>query len=222
MESLEFNNLSKEQAEKGFRLCSNNADVHYNMSALIAKEGHFPMANSHLILAMEEAIKAIFLYLKHIHNDVDFEVKKMFKKHQHKHEFARDNFDVFYEKGLEVLGQVNEANKIAYSEERLSQLDQEEAENIRIVALALDASYKKMARLNLESSLPNIQKWFNKADLQKSRGFYVDFQSKQWKIPQEITKEDYKFSEFVCWSLILIARQFKMIEELKIYSSKTR
>ncbi len=215
MESFEFNNLTKEQAEEGFRLCSNNADVHYDMATLIAKEGHFSMANSHLILAMEEAVKALFLYLKYIHNNVDIDVKKMFKRHQHKHEFARDNYDVFHNKGLEVLGQVNEANKISFSEEALSQMDETEAENIRIFMEAFEARYKRIAKLNLQASLPNIRKWFNKADQYKSRGFYVDFQNNQWKKPDEIKQEDYRFSEFVCWTLVLLSRQFKMIEELK-------
>ena len=215
MESFEFNNLTKKQAEEGFCLCSDNADIHYSMAALIAKEGHYPMANSHLILAMEEAVKAIFLYLKYIKNEVNIDVKKMFKKHQHKHEFARDNYDVFHNNVIEVLAQIIEAHKISFSEETFSLMDEIEVENIRVNMQALESRYKRIASLNLKESLPNIHKWFNKADLRKSRGFYVDFLNNQWKKPDEITKEDYNFSEFVCWTLVLLSRQFKMIEELK-------
>jgi AbiV family abortive infection protein len=222
MESLEFNNLTQEQAEEGFRLCADNADIHYEMAALIAKEGHYPMANSHLILSMEEAVKAIFLFLKYINNEVNIDVKKMFKKHQHKHEFARDSYDVFHIKGIEFIEQIINAHKISFSKEMLSQLDEVEVENIQVTIQVLEARYKRIKSLNLEESLPNIHKWFNKADLRKSRGFYVDFQNNQWKKPNEITQEDYKFSEFVCWTLILIARQFKMTEELKKKSEELK
>lgn len=215
MENSDFNNLTEIQAEEGFLLCSANADVHYEMAELIAKQGHYPMANSHLILAMEEAVKAIFLYLKYIRNDVNIEVKAMFKKHQHKHEFARDNYSTFHSKGIEILAQMNAANKISFSEEVLSQMDELEAESTRFTLQVFEARFKRIARLNLEESLPNINKWFNKADQRKSRGFYVDFQNNQWKAPNEITKENYQLSEFICWTLVLLSRQFKMMDELK-------
>lgn len=213
MESLEFNNLTIEQAREGFNLCAGNADIHYEVAELIANKGHYPMANSHLILAMEEAVKAIFLYLKYNHKDVDIDVKKMFKKHQHKHEFARDNFDVFYKKGVEVLSQMNEAQKVSFSESVLSDLGEIEADSIRFTMQAFEARYKRRASLNLKASWTNIKKWFNKADLKKSRGFYVDFQSKHWQKPEEITKDDYRFSEFVCWTFVLLSRQFRMIAQ---------
>jgi AbiV family abortive infection protein len=215
MKSHEFNNLTKERAEEGFRLCADNADVHYDMAVLIAKEGHYPMANSHLILAMEEAVKAVFLYIKYIQNNVDIEVKEMFYKHQQKHEFARDSYDVFHRKGLEVLSQINEVFKISFSEEVLSQMDAAEVENVKTNIQALEARYKRIAKLNLEESLPNIHKWFDEADQCKKKGFYVDFQKTQWKKPDEITQEDYRFSEFVCWTLVLLSRQFKIMDELK-------
>ena len=209
MESEEFNKLTKEQAEEGFRLCTENASVHFEMAELIAKKKHFPMANSHLILAAEEATKALFLYFKYQLNNIEIPVKSMFKRHSHKHEFAKDNYEYFHQNLVKILSKIDKSNQNAFTDKYFNELTEQsfvESEMQNSVMQLFEMQFKRIKSLNIEESLPNIHKWFNKADLNKSRGFYSDFVNKQWKTPSVITEEDYNLSKFLSWNLVLFAK----------------
>jgi AbiV family abortive infection protein len=212
MESTEYNKLTEAQAKEGFILCFENAETHYNMAVLIASKNHFPMANSHLVLAMEEATKAIFLFVKYFKNETEFDVKGLFQRHKHKHDFARENYDFFHEKVVEYLRLMQLGNYTLFTEEHFAELektDEIEAWSQKMWLEAFDTISKQIINLNLKESHPTIKKWFNKADKNKTRGFYVDFWNKEWKKPSEITEDDYRLSKFLSWNLILLCKSFQ-------------
>lgn len=209
MESAEFNKLTIKEAQDGFKLCGESANAHFSAAEMLAREKQYPIANSHLILATEEATKAIFLYLKIYANEYDIDVKKMFYNHKHKHQLADENYETFYQVLLKLLTQISEVEKGSFTDEyyaELSEKDSMEAETQKTVMLAFDAQLNRLSKLNLEKSRPTITKWWNEADENKIRGFYVDFKNKTWQQPSKITEQDYKLSHFLTWNLVLLIK----------------
>jgi AbiV family abortive infection protein len=179
------------------------------MATLIAKEGHYPMANSHLILAMEEAIKALFLYYKYQLNNVEIPVSALFKRHSHKHQFAKDNYKHFYNSLIKLMTKIVDSNKSTFTEEHFKEVAEQdplESDKQRFIIDYFNAQYERIRRLNVEESMPKIQEWFNKADLNKSIGFYADYVNKKWRAPSIITEEDYELSKFLSWNLVLFTK----------------
>ena len=76
---------------EGHRLCIKNALEHIETSKLAIRQKFYGIANSHLILASEEGIKAAMLFSIHIEPKLENKIKnfnKNFKDHIHKHKVS--------------------------------------------------------------------------------------------------------------------------------------
>lgn len=148
MKPDQFNRLTKEEAQVGFEECADNADIHFKVAELLAKENHIPIANSHLILAVEEATKAIFLFYKYQLNHIAIPVEGMFTKHKTKHKFAKDNYDYLHQQLVKLSGQLVEANKITFNEEYYATLPEPEAFTTRAVMDIIEAKHSLARRFD--------------------------------------------------------------------------
>src|SRR5689334_1265565 len=71
---------------EGYKLALENAKNHFKAAELISSQVCYGIANSHLILASEEAIKAFAIFNKMYFPNFEFEgFDKVFKDHKHKH-----------------------------------------------------------------------------------------------------------------------------------------
>jgi hypothetical protein len=131
----------------------------------------------------------------------------MFFKHADKHELANDNYEVFLGMLLQLYYQIDEANKLTFSEEYFKELlktEPCEAENQKFTLNAFESQFKRIKNFNIEKSRPTINKWWQEADKNKIAGFYVDFKNKAWLNPDRINKENYELSKFLTWNLVLL------------------
>ncbi|MFL5765448.1 MAG: AbiV family abortive infection protein [Bacteroidia bacterium] len=209
MNNTQFNNLSITQAKEGFRFCTENADIHYKVAEILAGKKMYPIANSHLILATEEATKAIFLYFKARAIDFEYDVKKMFFSHSDKHKIASENYGAFYEMLLRLLHQLSEGIKVGFTEEyfnTLSKTEPLEAENQKLIIMAFDAQIQRLNKFNFEKNRATVNSWWKEADQNKITGFYVDYKNNSWFKPSRITKDDYELSHFLTWNIVLLVK----------------
>ncbi len=207
MKPDEFNNLTVEQAEQGFKHCAENADRLFKAGETLAKKEDYALGNSLLILASEEATKAIFLYYKYQWNGTLMEVQSLFTKHITRHNFAKEYYHFFHFQLITLMGQIAEHNKIAFTEEYFTELEKTEyaeAQTSRLVIEVFATQYDRLSKFNPDkpSNRKTLVKWFNKANERKERGFYVDHRKPNWITPSVITEEDYRQSHFITWNLV--------------------
>ncbi len=179
--------------QKGAILAIENAKNHLNI-AILSKEVCFGIANSHLILASEEAIKAMQLFKLSLNVDwQDFiESKKIFSSHKHKHEISYENhlmnslIDNLFAKFVAFEKRVRDKN---YSKEDIKKIQDrfiskmdfcQSLENIADEILAKDTT----------------KDWWLKANGRKNLGFYVSKNETEddWNGPFEFTESDFNES----------------------------
>lgn len=105
-----------------------------------------------------------------------------------------------------MLNQIAEAGNYSCSEEYLSLLPEDEAEVHKMTMYAFNAQLNQLAKLNLKKSRRAIRIWWEEADENKMKGFYVDLKNKVWQEPNIITKDNYRTSYHLTWPLILLIR----------------
>lgn len=200
--------MTREQYNKIF----NNGQAHIDASKILANNGDYGFAISHLILGIEELIKYQIVYTNICSEDQVFtnnEFNDVFYKHRTKHslleefqkaissEFSEDFIEsVFYEfagRELEEKHKKVRANRfkemgsfmaIAYSEINISENEKE-----------------------------NFFNWLNQANELKNRGFYVDRIDRILQSPEDISKEEFELA-FKYANAIL--KQTEVIKQLDI------
>jgi AbiV family abortive infection protein len=201
MNKEKFLSLSKEEIAKGISLSNQSASDHLRAAQLLAADGIYSIATSHLVLAGEEAAKATVLHIRLLELtkgiqlqifDYD-EIAKIFSQHKTKHFFAKENQKkllVLLEAIIKKAKSVIESNEIEDKEEGLKNLD-----NV----------------FNFISDESNME-WWNHANNNKNRGFYVGYQN-GWQIPSEIGEEEYSKGYKVVAQLVILGR---LLESLKV------
>lgn len=181
---MKKNNIPEDvDFQAGILLALENAKKHFSV-ALVAKDISFGIANSHLILAIEEAAKADILeritinseWLNHI--DLD----KWFSDHKYKHNeslkyLLADSFLVDFLKRVLDQDSTVDLKKVRFSDNQFFDL----AENVRE---------------NTHEKLDSNKKWLKGANNQKNLGFYVNFNKVDgtWNGPFNITQEQFELS----------------------------
>ena len=179
MDYEQFNSLSKKELLEGLQLCFKNWELHFAAAQILADKKIFNLANSHLILAWEEYIKAITIRIKRRNppSDIFKNEKKMiqdlFKNHTTKHTIAITN-DKFLRNIISI------ATKRAW---RTLETDRKTIEENK-------------------KRLQDITMWTESrrkdANCKKNIGFYVDLKNKKWISPTDIiTKEIFEKSNDV-------------------------
>jgi AbiV family abortive infection protein len=165
MDDVLFNSLSKEQLFEGFALCRENARVHMSCAQLMFDKKRYGIANSHLILGAEEAIKAALLLAKHF--NIDPQIKSItpyFRRHEVKHAKGKK-----MDEGYKIIIPIINGIRALIEKDGLS-------------------LFKNVFRL----IIPNeSQEWWDGANEQKNKGFYLDYSDGHWQSPQSFSAENY-------------------------------
>lgn len=169
MTDIAFDSLSKEQLLDGFIHCRKSADIHFHTSSLVASKGYYGMANSHLILGVEEGVKAFLILSSYLNIDSGIDsIEPYFKYHTKKL--------IEGKKIASLYNKIIPAFEIGFSLVK--------GNIIGVIGGAIRFSNSKV---NFD--------WWDKANDTKNLGFYVDFRSDAWVCPETFTKEQYSKSQ---------------------------
>lgn len=178
MDDKTFNGLSQKELFDGFLSCRKSAEDHRACARLMAEKEVYGLANSHLILGAEEAIKAIIILFKYTGSDLGLvSVKPFFSSHKAKHDQGlKMMLDVIKVRGLpDILIFLNKAVKVI----RKKVTPLEALQNLRPLIRPLD----------------KMDEWWRDANERKNDGFYVGHYQGRWQKPTMITKAGYEESE---------------------------
>lgn len=172
---------------QGFSLCCENASNHLKIAEL-SKQISYGIAHAHLVLAGEEAIKAVVLFDINSNPKVkDKDFKKYFSNHKYKHEAIKK----FEQVAFFTDGTLNIQTESLLSED-INTMTFERMIEIR------KENFNKLLKffesLSNEEIKPNVNEdWWNQADSFKNDGFYVDILEKrgEWKGPFNFSKNHY-------------------------------
>lgn len=208
MDEKTFHNLSNDELIHGMALSLENSNKHYKAAIAIEKEELYGIANSHLILSSEEGIKALLFLTKILGVELSsVDISPFFKKHAPKHKAAKEVYWEFKYYG-EIINLVTKElhskkedyiiiknGKPALNEEKFR------IDYVRGIELKKRQLLISQLRENWDEE-EKEQKWWNKADYYKNRGFYVNFYNNKWESPNDITKEKYLESKKIVTTII--------------------
>lgn len=173
---------------QGFKLCLENAKNHIKVAEL-SESISYGIAHAHIVLASEEAIKAVMLF--NIHKDKDVLEKmndfhKYFSNHKHKHEEIR-NFEhvaLLLENALKILW--SPFIGIKPGSISLEEVKAKNSEGINNLIKWFEEETKK-------PTLQTNDQWWKQAESFKKEGFYVDLLKKrgEWIGPHKCSKRQY-------------------------------
>lgn len=171
--------------EEGAKLVMANAICLYKAALTLEASEQYPIANSLLILAAEEASKASVIKMKEITlQREDEEFKKVFNEHTIKLEFIRNRTIVstilkkMFE--LEIDPLISKTGEITIEE-----LDEIVKKGKRDFINWLERETYDKTELNKEIG------WWKNAKAQKEEGFYVNYRKGNWLTPVRIKKKQY-------------------------------
>lgn len=186
---------------RGFELALKNAHNHLAVAEASQKIS-YGIANSHLILATEEAIKAAMLFQLSIDKAmlaealVDFD--KYFSSHKYKHEAIR-NYELFgglIENLLNlILAPFKDVDPETETDEEFAHKKNEGLDNM--ISWLEDMEEDR-------TTLDTNQDWWKQADNKKNLGFYVSLLKKkgQWEGPLSISEKQYSKSKKIATEFI--------------------
>jgi len=179
MTTQEFNSAKKETLLEGAKLCYENAKVHQITSERAAAVEHYGVANSHLILGVEECVKSLILMAGYFNLALPGPIEPYFSDHAKRHKEARQ-----IQPFLEKLVKFSEVLKSIFSRKSQSKF-----------GLSFDVILTWALATVLDKVFPttprNFDAFWKKANHNKNKGLYVDFVDGKWVTPSVITKIEY-------------------------------
>ncbi len=151
-----------------------------------ADENEFGIACSLNILSAEEAVKGIAIILSV--NGITSDFNKLFKDHKTKHQHLFE---------LSLLNQIQIEKMVTNFKikDTITQIDSLPDDIRQTVIDRFPKFYSNsLSLLELYDNRIDIQEskqWWEKANTEKNRGFYVDLYSNKWHDPRAATKEKY-------------------------------
>lgn len=193
---------------QGYTLALENTLAHFQAAELIAEKNNYGIANSHLILASEEAIKAYMCYSKFYEPEMlikDFE--KYFRNHKSKHNAIKD-LSFFKNFMFEIMKVITKPMKQLAKEKNWDFNDEE------FLAKRKEGVQNLIKWLGTIPDIDHNEQWWNEANTNKNKGFYVDVinNSNKWQFPNQITKEDYEKSHKIVSEIIELVEILPQIE----------
>lgn len=200
----------------GYRLAIENAKKHFEIAELIVKNGiSFGIANSHLILASEETVKAGMLFS--LHHDPEMKVDdfdEYFSNHKHKHKTII-SIEFMFSFMDDIIKMVSKPARDRYNakggylnaEEYKKSMD----EGIENLITHLD---KILIGVN---GIKTNEEWWQQANAKKNLGFYVHLNksSLKWETPATVSEVEYQNVKKIVENLM---KDFVSLEE--IFSQK--
>lgn len=156
------------QAVKGVALASGNAWTHIQCAEALQATGHFGAASAHLVLAVEEAVKARVYYKwpALLRSMTQKQLRELLFTHQVRHEIA-------------VHDSMSQPLRIAIA---LWHIDHPGRQIERKTLSQIRARYS--------DAFPLM--WAKNADRDKQRGMHVDWDGRAWKTPASVTEVQYQ------------------------------
>lgn len=178
MDDKTFDSIDKQEILKGFKIILSNANNHFNCAKILADKKLFGLAISHLILASEEAIKAIYFARKKMFPDERLDITGLFSNHFSKHSTAVDIMDLvkdFYYNSVSLI-----ADHISKNPD-VSDKDKS----------IVESEHKLFVEQYNKFNLEYLIKWWEKANRLKNKGFYADYYRNKWSSPEDLKEQDY-------------------------------
>lgn len=178
---------TKQDYLKGFRYGTENAQAHLKAAKLLT-EINYGIAAAHLVLAIEEGIKAYAIFDKykggHLYKK-NFEL--FFRLHKFKHESVwqfEEIFDILFSFGERLFEHFSQYSRKYLKGAELPEHRKKEIEEC--IQLCKD----------IQKENTKLRAWCDGADALKIAGFYLDIVDggKDWLRPNRITKEQYEES----------------------------
>lgn len=177
--------------KKGSKLALENAKKHFAAADSI-KDISLGIANSHLILATEETIKADLLDRMAINpNWMDEDFDKFFRNHTHKHkESLKTQF-----MGL-FIGEIFDRIFSTSGKLKNSKLSKEKKETIANKWTSKTSEILSDIEASVNRKLESNKMWWDNANNSKNLGFYVGLikETGDWIGPFDLTQEQFEES----------------------------
>lgn len=206
---------SSRKSKIGAKLVMENAERHYRCANHLHEICEFGMAQSHLVLSLEEAIKSVFLYFKGLGIPIRQNIlSDLLKKHKPRLEIGGGSYFLI---GLVVwvVSSLTTAMEDAKGKtDRERKLIRKKTMKRIIDELNKSAESESNDTEFNRVVLPALI-WWKAANEKKKAGFYADFQNGNWYSPNMISKEDYLQSVEIANNVIRNIRVFyEIIESL--------
>ncbi len=228
MKHQTYLSLTQEELAEGILTCFKNSNSHYQCALELEKIEQYGIANSHLILSGEEAIKGLVLLIRYANMPFSIDdVKPFFSSHTPKHTLARKVYWFF--KHSQRIGQDIMKDIYAEMEKRpnyfAKRVDGKIQVNDDLVMDIFLMESKLRTRQVMIETLKNDKEgelkernWWNKADYFKNRGFYVNYNNKKWDTPSDVSKEIFLESKKIVFNLIsgfISINSVQMLDRIK-------
>lgn len=192
--------------QEGYKLALENSMSLHSNSELIAENKNYGLACSINILAAEEALKSIYIMLKHFNQNYEIDdYKKVFNSHTYKHEKIK-NIMLIYDiettrikelfNAYQPIFEIYEQSKPNLSDENKTAFENLEKINNR---------YKKYNSKNIDKILD----WLNEANNDKNNGLYVGQKSNKWTSPLHFPEQKFNRENEYTREIIKIAQEFE-------------
>lgn len=184
----------------GHRAAVKNAKDHLKAAEMLRDAKLCGFANSHLILASEEVLKAGMLFSKHFMPEIEVpDFESYFKDHKFKHKIL-EVFEVLFNFQDNLLDSTMknfknqlEENKELLNEELILEIRKANIDNVVNNVKAFPVSAKDTF---------SSGNWWKNANYQKNKGFYVNIEKNTWVIPDSITEADFNESYSIVSKII--------------------
>jgi AbiV family abortive infection protein len=210
--------VKKDFYKEGYDLTLANVKRLMLVSNKAAETENFGIACSLNILAAEEALKALFLIIKHYNPEADINnFEKIFRFHTVKHDELKQIIkfqEIIQTKNKEFLSLIepvlNGINKMSADYK---------IKNVETVN-SLNDDYKWLKAQSENSfDLDNILIWLKDANSDKNKGLYVDKSNDKWVSPSEISKQMFDtgkhFAQSILEHVLNLEEVFKRVAKSK-------
>lgn len=209
MTTEEFQSLSKQELLNGARAAIKQARALYTTAQNAATAQNYGVANSLMILSVEETIKTMILLAGFLNVKLEFDIRPFFSNHKFKHFQA-----------AEMQPMINAIWKI-----RSLFIDIVKGKGSVMSALIGALIIHAIDKFG-PSDVPPVDftTWWSEANNQKNNGFYVGYFNKQWSYPSKIDETKYletlrmakPFIECLEIAESLKEEDYKILEDAKL------
>jgi HrpA-like RNA helicase len=198
--------LSDEECLNASKKAFLTADLHKKSAETLAKDRYYGIPVSHLILSTEQSVVGILLYIQHLGMNVRniAGVHMFFTDHIIKHRLAT-MISFMYPMLKLFMGLVQKTKEKLHNPDAQIEYSEEEE--------ALMSKDEKRVQ-NIFKDLPEMLDWWDDANMQKNKGFYVDY-SESLETPLEVSELEYK------QAFVIVDNFQKQISETVGYFEKT-
>lgn len=214
-----FLNLSRKECLNCYQELINNSDRHFKAGEILSDKKEYGIAISHLILGTEELTKGLIIYL----DGEGLQIRKVkgvikfFSNHEIRHLFA-GFFMLMNSIVKPFMKSVKTLHQLIHNPEAITGEHEFESailskNKTKVEQIAKEWGERIGKKMDIHYS------FWEKAEINKQRGFYVDYDEKLLS-PNELNEKDYLFAEEVtkyfkqeCIDIIEYVRALKEIEK---------